>query len=74
MMDLVFYGVLEQARSLKRCGGIAIGVALGLLFAVLAFVFSLFGNGWKRWVVALAAIVTSYLWFSWLAWLVQMEC
>lgn len=73
-MDLVFYGVLEQVRGLKRCGGIAIGVEIGLSCAVLAVVLSLFGKGWKRWAVALAAVFISYFWFSWLAWLVQMEC
>lgn len=74
LMDFVFYGVLEQAHSLRRCGGIAIGVEIGLLCALAAFVLSLFGQGWKRWTMAIVAVGTSYLWISWLTWLAQMEC
>jgi hypothetical protein len=74
MMDSVFYGVPEHAHGLRRCGGIAIGVETGLFCALAAFALSLFGRGWKRWTMAIVAAGTSCLWFSWLTWLVQMEC
>jgi len=73
-MNIIFYGVLEHAHGLRRCGGIAIGVEIGLLSALAVFALSLFGKGWKRWTLAIVAVIISYFWFSWLTWLVQMEC
>jgi hypothetical protein len=72
--NVVFYLIWPHVRSLSPCGGHAIGIELGLVSSAMALILICFGKGWSRWVLAAVAILVLYLWFSWLGWLVQMEC
>jgi hypothetical protein len=54
-------------------GEVAIWHELGMLVVFVSFVLLLFGGGWKRWVLTACALIEFYLWFSGLAFLVQMS-
>jgi hypothetical protein len=74
LVNIIFYFVWPHIRLLNPCRQRAGGIELGLLVAVIAFILSLFGNGWKRLTLATVAIVASYFWFCWLLWMAEMEC
>jgi hypothetical protein len=73
--NLVFYGPWQQLSSrFTPCHGKAVGVEVGLVFALITVVLALFGNGMVRWLLAAASLVASYFWFSWITWIGQMQC
>jgi hypothetical protein len=58
--------------SQRAFSEVAVWHEIGMLVAFASVVLLLFGNGWKRWVFAVCALIEFYLWFSGLAFLVQM--
>jgi hypothetical protein len=73
--NLVFYGVWQQlSLRFAPCHGKAIGVEAGLALALLTVLLAMFEKGIWRWLIAIASLVTSYFWFSWLTWIGQMQC
>jgi len=71
-VDVIFFVVWQRVWVSNPCRQRSIGIELGLLVALVAFALSLFGNGWKRVALAAGAVVVSYVWFSWLSWMVQV--
>jgi hypothetical protein len=74
LFDVVFYGGWHLHRTSNPCRQIPLGIYLGFLIGTVVLLLSLFGKGWKRITLAAATLITLYFWFSWLAWMVQMEC
>ncbi|MEG9435624.1 hypothetical protein JAO29_05545 [Edaphobacter sp. HDX4] len=75
VVDLLFYGMWQQLSSrFTPCHGKAVGVEVGLVFALITVVLALFGKGMGRWLMAAASLVASYFWFSWITWIGQMQC
>ncbi|QHS51959.1 hypothetical protein [Edaphobacter sp. 12200R-103] len=73
--NLMFYGLWQQLSSrFTPCHGKAVGVEVGLAFALITVVLALFGKGMGRWLLAAAGLVASYFWFSWITWIGQMQC
>jgi hypothetical protein len=72
LVDAVFLVVWQHIRVSNICRQRSAGIELGLLVSIAAFGLSMFGNGWKRVTLAVGAVVVTYLWFSWLLWMVQI--
>lgn len=73
LADLIFFLIFwRNIRVSDPCRQRSLGIELGLLLALIAFTLSLFGIGWKRLTFAAGAVLASYLWFSWLLWMVQI--
>jgi hypothetical protein len=75
VLNTLFYALWQRtATKLAPCGAKAIGVEIGLIFSLLSFILSMFGKGLTRWVLAILTFAASYLWFSWITWIGQMQC
>jgi hypothetical protein len=74
-LNIVFYAIWQrESVRFAPCNGKAIGIELGLAGALLGLVLAMFGQGIRRWLLCLAAIVALYFWFSWIVWIGQMQC
>jgi peptidoglycan/LPS O-acetylase OafA/YrhL len=74
LLDVVFYMAWDRHQFSNPCHQKPLGIYLGFLIGAASLILSLFGKGWSRITLATGTLITLYLWFSWLAWMVQMEC
>jgi hypothetical protein len=75
VLNVLFYGLWQKvAARFTPCNGKALGIEVGLAVALHAFVFAMFGYGAKRLLAGVVALIAIYFWFSWIAWIGQMQC
>jgi hypothetical protein len=74
-LNAVFFALWQRVGlRFAACHGEAVGIEVGLVSTLIVLPLALFGRGWARIGVVLAALAVSYLWLSWIAWIVQMKC
>jgi peptidoglycan/LPS O-acetylase OafA/YrhL len=74
LLDVVFYAAWQRHQFSNPCHQKPLGIYFGFLVGAVSLLLSLLGKGWKRITLATVTLITLYIWFSWLASMVQIEC